>query len=75
MKLPLDCFLLLPLDLKVSFLETYFSKDKKEKEHYFKFVTHSVVGVSLKLSIKLRLTNTVLHLLIMEGAVKYLLSK
>lgn len=75
MKLPLDCFLLLPLDLKESFLETYFSKDKKEKDHYFKFVTHSAVGVSLKLSIKLRLTNTVLRLLIMEGAVKYLLSK
>lgn len=39
MKFPLWCFLFLSLDLKEGYWKTYFSKDKNEKEHYFKFVT------------------------------------
>lgn len=39
MKLLLVYFLFLSLDLQESFLKTCFSKDKNEKEHYFKFVT------------------------------------
>lgn len=38
-KMPLGCFLFLSLDLQESFLKTYFSKDKNEKEYYFKFMT------------------------------------
>lgn len=49
MKLTLECSLLPSLDLKENFLKIHFSKDKKEKEHYFKFLTQSVTGVSLKL--------------------------
>lgn len=61
--------------LKRSLPKTYFSKDKMKKEHYFKFVTHSVIGVSIKLSINSGWQKIVPHLLIMETAVKYFLTK
>lgn len=73
MKLPLECFLFLSLHLKESFLKTYFSKDKNEKEHYFKFVTQCYWCETSIANIQG--DKIVLHVPIVDRPVKYSLSK